>query len=140
MNACTSMLDSGHLFSAGRIRPLARSGIGGNQPAYWIITGYRILESYSVQVPIDTNTGNRQSVTPISCLAMLSSFLKPVVFISAAAVSLLGIVTFQSRKARYYVHLTLYLSALGFCSILGVVYSLTLSLVGQVSLRHMLND
>lgn len=61
----------------------------------------------------------------------MSNFFKPLAYISAAAVSLLGLVSTRSRKARYYLNLTLYLSTLGLCSVLGVVYSLTLSLVGQ---------
>jgi lysophosphatidate acyltransferase len=63
----------------------------------------------------------------------MSFLLKPLAFISASAISLLGLVSTRSKKARYYFHLTLYFSTMGVCSVLGVVYSIALSLVGQVS-------
>jgi hypothetical protein len=63
----------------------------------------------------------------------MSFLLKPLAFISASAISLLGLVSTRSKKARYYFHLTLYFSTMGLCSVLGVVYSIALSLVGQVS-------
>ena len=61
----------------------------------------------------------------------MSFLLKPLAFISASAISLLGLVSTRSKKARYYFHLTLYFSTMGLCSVLGVVYSIALSLVGQ---------
>lgn len=63
----------------------------------------------------------------------MSFLLRPLAIVSGAAISLLGLVSTRSKKARYYFHLTLYFSTMGLCSILGVVYSIALSLVGQVS-------
>lgn len=63
---------------------------------------------------------------------MFSSLLKPLAIISASTLSLLGVLSAKSRKARYWLHLTLYLGTMGFCSMLGVIYSISLSLVGQV--------
>ena len=69
-----------------------------------------------------------------SSLYTMSFLLRPLAIISASALSLLGLVSTRSKKARYYFHLTLYFSTMGLCSILGVVYSIALSLVGQVSI------
>jgi lysophosphatidate acyltransferase len=66
----------------------------------------------------------------------MSFLLKPLAFISASAISLLGLVSTRSKKARYYFHLTLYFSTMGLCSVLGVIYSIALSLVGQVRYSH----
>jgi hypothetical protein len=81
--------------------------------------------------PTSSSTRTRHHPTAIS--TMFASIWKPLAYVSATALSVLGVISTRSRKARYYLHLTLYLGTMGFCSILGVVYSLALSLVGQVS-------
>lgn len=57
--------------------------------------------------------------------------LKPLTYLTTAAVSFLGIMSTTSQKARYYFHLGIYVTTLATCSVLGVVYSLLLTVVGQ---------
>lgn len=61
----------------------------------------------------------------------MSSIFKPLAYIATAAFSLLGVMSSRSQKARYYFNLSLYVGSLATCSILGVIYSLTMSLIGQ---------
>ncbi len=62
----------------------------------------------------------------------MSFLLRPLAVLSASALSLLGIMSTKSQKARYFFNLTLYLSALGFCSFLGVLYGIFGTILGQV--------
>ena len=59
--------------------------------------------------------------------------LKPLAAVSAIAFSTLGVLSRKYQKARFYFHLTLYISTLGALSLWGVVVSLLAPLVGQVS-------
>jgi hypothetical protein len=63
----------------------------------------------------------------------MSFFLKPLAYLSASALSVLGLLSTKSKTARYYFHLSLYVGALGFCSFLGVLYGIFGTILGQVS-------
>jgi len=59
--------------------------------------------------------------------------LKPVVAVSAIAVSTLGLLSTKYQRARFYLNLGLYSGTLGVWSIWGVVVSILATAVGQVS-------
>lgn len=72
---------------------------------------------------------------------------KPLALITTTTVSVLTVLTALAagvsystrpalRKARFVLHLGAYVGTLAVCSVLGVVYSVLLSLVGQVSPRR----
>lgn len=61
--------------------------------------------------------------------------IKPIVAVSAIAVSTLGLLSTKYQKARFYLNLGLYSGTLGIWSIWGVVVSILATAVGQVSYR-----
>jgi lysophosphatidate acyltransferase len=61
--------------------------------------------------------------------------IKPIVAVSAIAVSTLGLLSTKYQKARFYLNLGLYSGTLGIWSIWGVVVSILATAVGQVSFR-----
>lgn len=75
---------------------------------------------------------------------MANMLSKPLALITTTTVSLVSLATAAMasislstgarwRKARFALHLGFYVGTLALCSCLGVVYSVLLSLVGQVS-------
>lgn len=62
----------------------------------------------------------------------LSWLFKPLALASTFAFSTLGILSQRYQKARFYFHLTLYLSTLGVASVWGVIVSLLATAAGQV--------
>ncbi|WWD22843.1 hypothetical protein CI109_107337 [Kwoniella shandongensis] len=61
----------------------------------------------------------------------LSWLLKPLALASTFALSTLGILSQRYQKARFYFHLTLYISTLGLASVWGVIVSLLATAAGQ---------
>lgn len=66
------------------------------------------------------------------------SWLRPLAIITAPVLALAGVMSFKFARIRYWFNLGVYLSALGFCSLLGVFYGVFGSLVGQVRYRAVL--
>lgn len=63
---------------------------------------------------------------------MLGWILRPLALASTLAFSTLGILSRRYQRARFYYHLTLYISTIGAVSIWGVFVSVLASLAGQV--------
>jgi len=66
--------------------------------------------------------------------------IKPIVAVSAIAVSTLGLLSTKYQKARFYFNLGLYSGTLGLWSVWGVVVSILATAVGQVSSRFLFNS
>nr|ODO02187.1 lysophosphatidate acyltransferase [Cryptococcus depauperatus CBS 7855] len=67
----------------------------------------------------------------------LSWLMKPISLASAVALSTLAILSRKHQKARFYWHLLLYISTMGFISAWGVVISLLAAMAGQrLSIQH----
>lgn len=64
---------------------------------------------------------------------MLSWILRPLALVSTFAISTLGLAARRYERARFFFHLTLYISTLGVMSVWGVFVSILASLAGQVS-------
>lgn len=69
---------------------------------------------------------------------------KPLALITTTTISVVSLLTAAAagislstrpglRKARFVLHLGVYVGTLAVCSVLGVVYSVLLTLIGQVS-------
>lgn len=63
-------------------------------------------------------------------MAVLSSLLKPLAYVSLPAI-LIHAASRQSSLVRYYVRLGFYLSAIGICSVWGVLVSIGFTLIGR---------
>lgn len=63
----------------------------------------------------------------------LGWLLKPLALISTIALSTLGAFSKRYQRARFYLHLILYISTLGVISLWGVVVSILATVAGQVS-------
>ncbi|WVW81672.1 hypothetical protein I302_103667 [Kwoniella bestiolae CBS 10118] len=61
----------------------------------------------------------------------LGWLLKPIALASTLALSTLGILSRKYQRARFYYHLTLYVSTLGALSLWGVVVSILATITGQ---------
>ncbi|WWC66947.1 uncharacterized protein I206_100854 [Kwoniella pini CBS 10737] len=61
----------------------------------------------------------------------LGWLLKPIALASTLAISTLGILSRKYQRARFYYHLTLYVSTLGALSIWGVIVSILATVSGQ---------
>ncbi|WVN85990.1 uncharacterized protein L203_101148 [Cryptococcus depauperatus CBS 7841] len=67
----------------------------------------------------------------------LSWLMKPISLATAVALSTLAILSRKHQKARFYWHLLLYISTMGFISAWGVVISLLAAMAGQrLSIQH----
>lgn len=68
-------------------------------------------------------------------LTVITTTTVSVISLAAACVAGISLSTRPAlRRARFVVHLGVYVGTLAVCSWLGVVYSVLLSLIGQVSL------
>ncbi|WWC57935.1 uncharacterized protein I303_100470 [Kwoniella dejecticola CBS 10117] len=61
----------------------------------------------------------------------LGWLLKPIALASTLAISTLGILSRKYQRARFYYHLTLYVSTLGALSVWGVIVSILATISGQ---------
>jgi hypothetical protein len=89
-----------------------------------------VLNFFSHSKSGHSNTSDTYTTTT----TMAWWIIKPIVAVSAIAVSTLGLLSTKYQKARFYLNLGLYSGTLGIWSIWGVVVSILATAVGQVSL------
>jgi hypothetical protein len=105
--------------------------------------GYSHLHSSSSAIlPVLSPLPSSSHSPPISNMAHILS--KPLALITTTTISVVSLLTAAAagisystrpalRKARFVLHLGWYVGTLAVCSVLGVVYSVLLTIVGQVS-------
>ena len=100
--------------------PAFRSGLSAPVTSSGSYSGHLLLAQ---RHPLATNT------------TMAWWIIKPIVAVSAIAVSTLGLLSTKYQKARFYLNLGLYSGTLGIWSIWGVVVSILATAAGHVSYR-----
>ena len=68
---------------------------------------------------------------------MFGWVLKPFALASTLAFSTLAVLSRRYERARFFFHLTLYISTLGVLSVWGVFVSILATAAGQVSVPHL---